>query len=184
MTTATVDKTELRKLPSDIDTNISKLNTVVSVDSDAAKNQSVNSNYYYSSGSFNFILDKGFKPETLEKIVITSVPFLPNWHKGIVSIHGLIIPVIDILAFVEHQGIETVKASFNKTYLLKLEHKNHSPIVFILDSLPRLVNIDNFKKEETNNNSPKWIKNYLKNDSTSLAFIDHKEMFKQMIKEQ
>ena len=100
------------------------------------------------------------------------------------SIHGLIIPVIDILAFVEHQGIETVKASFNKTYLLKLEHKNHSPIVFILDSLPRLVNIDNFKKEETNNNSPKWIKNYLKNDSTSLAFIDHKEMFKQMIKEQ
>ena len=69
MTTATVDKTELRKLPSDIDTNISKLNTVVSVDSDAAKNQSVNSNYYYSSGSFNFILDKGFKPETLEKIV-------------------------------------------------------------------------------------------------------------------
>jgi len=183
MTAAIVDITEIKKM-SDNETTISKLNTAVGLDTFDAETKSTSSNYYYSSGSFNFILDKGFKPETLENIDLTSVPFLPNWHKGIISIHGLIMPVIDIIAFARTQNIEIEESNANKTYLLKLEHKDYSPIVFKLDSLPRLVNTDNYKNKKADNSSPRWIKNYLKNESTILAFIDHQKLFDQMIKTQ
>lgn len=173
MTVATVDE---------VNENKSNLNAKLKLE--VSSQQSINSNYFYSAGSFNFILDQGFKPETLEEVDITSVPFLPSWNKGIVSIHGLIIPVIDILKFTRNQGLPFTNTSTKKRYLLKLEHKNHSPIVFILDSLPRLINTDDFEKINTNKESPKWIKNILKKESVSLAVIEHKELFDQIVNTQ
>ena len=183
MTSATVDITEIKSI-SESDEALSQLNTKIGLDTDVTEVKSTNSNYYYSSGSFNFILDKGFRPETLENTALTSVPFLPDWHEGIVSIHGLIIPVIDILAFARTQNIEIEKSTAKKTYLLKLEHKDYSPIVFRLDSLPRLVNTDSYQKTEAKNDSPEWIKSYLNDESTTLALIDHQKLFQQIINKQ
>ena len=184
MSVATVDITDESKLNHQNELNKLKSNTVISPDSGTLSNQSLNSNYYYSTGSFNFILDKGFKPETIEELSITSVPFLPKWNKGIVSIHGLIIPVIDINLFAQNQGLQITKPNTNKRYLLKLEHKDYKPIVLILDSLPRLINTDDFESMEAATNSPSWIKNNLHNNSIELAFIDHNELFEQIIKAQ
>ncbi len=181
MTSATVDITEIKSI-SESDEALSQLNTKIGLDTDVTEVKSTN--YYYSSGSFNFILDKGFRPETLENTALTSVPFLPDWHEGIVSIHGLIIPVIDILAFARTQNIEIEKSTAKKTYLLKLEHKDYSPIVFRLDSLPRLVNTDSYQKTEAKNDSPEWIKSYLNDESTTLALIDHQKLFQQIINKQ
>ncbi len=139
MTTATVDIIDIKKVSKD-ETYVSKLNTAVGLDTAVDEKKNNDSNYYYTSGSFNFILDRGFKPETLENKKLTVIPFLPSWHKGIVSIHGLIMPVIDILGFIKSQNIDVKESKLNKTYLLKLEHQDYSPIVFILDTIPIGVN--------------------------------------------
>lgn len=195
MTTATVDITDVNKLPdneimsdnnivSNNEVNVSNINTDVDLATLMAEEKIANNNYYYSSGSFKFIFDKGFKPETLEEVDISSVPFVPAWHKGILSIHGLIIPVIDILAFVKTQNLDIQDSNAGKPYYLKLEHKDYSPIVFMLDSLPQLVDTDIFEKTKADDNSPAWLLNNLENNSTKIAFIDHKALFDQMISTQ
>lgn len=183
MTAAIVDSTSTNKLISSNKTTESKLNTKFGLNGKfVTERQNEQTNYYYSSGSFNFIFDKGFKPETLEDIELTSVPFVPDWHKGIVSVHGLIIPVIDILSFVKSQNLElSEERTSKKSYLLKLEHKSYSPLVLKLDALPLLINVDNYKKTSADQSSPKWLKYYLENESSKVAFIDHKELFNQII---
>jgi len=140
--------------------------------------------YYYSSGSFNFILENGFKPETLETIELTNVPFLPDWYEGIMSIHGLIVPVVNILKFAMSENLDVQTDTSNKPYLLKLEHKNHKPIIFKLDSIPQLVNTTELVEIENDENTPDWIKHYLENDTIKLASIDHEKLFKQLINKQ
>ena len=185
MATATVDITGTKTLPSNREKNESMINSNLGLDSELiTEQQNVKNNYYYSAGSFNFIFDKGFKPETLEDSDLTSVPFVPSWHKGIISIHGLIIPVIDIFAFVQTQNIKIDNSTTNKSYLLKLEHKSYNPLVLKLDALPQLVDIQDYRKTNVDTGSPKWLKYYLENESTKLAFIDHKELFNQLINNQ
>ena len=183
MTTATVDIPSNQSMH-DNDSTISKLNSAIGFDTLSSKKNNTNNNYYYSSGSFNFILDKGFKPETLENVHLTSVPFLPNWHQGIISIHGLIIPVIDILSFVKTQGINCEENPLEKTYLLKLEHKEFNPIVLKLDALPRLIDTESYIETKANNNSPEWIKSYLSDESKTLVYLDHKKLFHKIINTQ
>lgn len=183
MTTTTVNTTDVKNT-SDARDTLSQLNTGFGLGSEITEEQHSDSNYYYSAGSFNFILGKGFQPETLEDVSLTSVPFLPDWHAGIISIHGLIIPVIDILIFAKDQSIEVTESTREKTYLLKLEHKEYSPIVFKLDFLPRLVNTATYKKTHAEHNSPDWVKGYLKNESMTLTSIDHQKLFKQLISKQ
>jgi len=140
--------------------------------------------YYYSSGSFNFILERGFKPETLEQTSLTKVPFLPTWYQGIISIHGLIVPVIDILLFAKSENLKVEDNSNSKEYLLKLEHPNHQPIVMKLDNIPKLVNMKKLKEVKRDNNSPDWIENYLENDEVKIASVDHDKLFNKLITNQ
>lgn len=180
MSTATLDNppnTE-KIAPDDIE---ARINTLVEEDSNKSNREDLS--YYYSSGNFNFILEHGFKPETLETTELTPVPFLPKWYDGIISIHGLIMPVIDILKFAISQNIDVI-ASNKKNYLLKLEHVDHRPIVFKLDSIPQLVNIKQLQTQETDENTPDWVKSYLKNDTIQLALVDHNKLFDQLITNQ
>lgn len=181
MSTATIDKpTSTEKIGNeDLE---SKINNIIEQDS---KNQNREDlSYYYSSGNFNFILEHGFKPETLETTELTKVPFLPKWYDGIISIHGLIMPVIDILKFAKSQNLDVVSDPNKKNYLLKLEHADHKPIVFKLDSIPQLVNMKQLEKLDTANDTPEWVKNYLQNDTIKLALVDHNKLFDQLISEQ
>jgi len=142
-----------------------------------------NNRYFYTSGTFSFSFEKGFKPETLDNSELTKIPFMPSWHKGIVSIHGAIMPVIDILDFVINQNIDAQRNNTKqKTYLLKLEHKDYSPIVFSLDSIPHLVNTEDYIKMDSNRNDPSWIEGYLEDNSNTIALINHNDLFEQIIK--
>lgn len=143
--------------------------------------------YFYTSGTFNFSFEKGFKPETLDNLELTKIPFLPSWYKGIVSIHGVIMPVIDILDFVKNNNVDAkeTQSKVKKIYLLKLEHKNYNPIVFSLDSIPHLANSENYRKVDvTDDNTPEWIEGYLQDSSTKISLINHEKLFNQIIQTQ
>ena len=161
----------------------SKLNAALDLSSSAINpDENTVNRFYYSVGSYNFMLEDGLKAETLKNANINSVPDLPSWHKGIISIRGIIMPVIEIHAFIQIQMKKDEKKHSDKNYLLKLEHKEHAPIVFIIDKLPKLINIKNIKKSKKPKSLPGWINSYIKHDSVKIAQISHKELLNQIIK--
>lgn len=168
---------------------LEKSKNLPSLDQGKSKNQiktNINRDdlhYYYSAGDFHFILEKGFKPETLENTQLTNVPFLPEWYSGILSIHGLIMPVIDILKFTKTQNLTQNTTSNKKNYLLKLEHADHKPIVLKLDAIPKAINTQELNSIKSIDGTPDWIKSYLENDSIKLAYVDHQKFFDQLIVE-
>lgn len=182
MSTSTIDESAATEVVSNPDLE-SEINTIVEQEAKTKTNRE-DLSYYYSSGNFNFIFEHGFKPETLETIELTKVPFLPDWYDGIISIHGLIMPVIDILKFAQNQNLDVTPSPNKRNYLLKLEHPDHKPIVFKLESIPQLVNMTQLEEVETDDNSPEWINNYLQNDSIKLAFVDHNKLFDELITKQ
>jgi hypothetical protein len=66
MTTATVDIPSNQSMH-DNDSTISKLNSAIGFDTLSSKKNNTNNKNYYSSVSFNLILYKCFKQETIEK---------------------------------------------------------------------------------------------------------------------
>ncbi len=138
--------------------------------------------YFYTIGSYNFLLENDLKAETLSNENINSVPYLPEWHSGIISIRGIIMPVIDILGFVSQQTNKKEQGSRkSKSHLLKLEHKDHPPIVFKVDKLPELIDIKNSKKTKVTKKSPTWMQHYIKHGSTKVHQINHKELLNEII---
>ena len=152
--------------------------------SDKSVNEHKSTRYYYSIGSFNFLLENDIRAETLKTASINVVPYLPEWHTGIVSIRGVIMPVIDLHTFVQSQVNKPEDSYEGDGYLLKIEHKEHTPVVFKIDKLPELINISNKKKTKVPKSYPGWIKNYLKQGSTKIAEVDHKELLNQIINTQ
>ena len=184
MSTDTVEKT-ISKNILDIEKFKSTINKNIDTESEQFNKNREDFSYYYSSGSFNFMLEKGFKAEALECSELTKVPFLPIWHEGILSIHGLILPVIDIFEFARSQDLKVTKNNKNDNiYLLKLEHSSFKPLVLKLDSIPQLINTKKMKEVNQNSSKANWIKNYLENKSVKLAQIDHKKLFEQLINNQ
>ena len=161
-------------------------NLQVESDIDQNDKSESNSQYYYSAGDFHFILEPGFRPETLALSELNKVPFLPEWHDGIVSIHGLIIPVIDFFKFVESQKINSNidNSSNNKSYLLKLEHKDFQPIVIKLNAIPKMLDCKDLKNIKNNDESTNWINNYLEYGTIRVAVINHQKLFDQLIQKQ
>lgn len=183
MTTAIVESPSILAVD-EANNDLSKLENGETSDKFTRNSNRDDLHYYYSAGDFHFILEQGFKPETLENTQLTSVPFLPEWYAGILSIHGLIMPVIDILKFTKTQNLNTTKIQKNKHYLLKLEHADHQPIVLKLDAIPKTINITQLDNIDPEEGSPEWIKSYLQNKTIKLAYVDHQKFFSELISKQ
>jgi len=115
MSTSTIDESAATEVVSNPDLE-SEINTIVEQEAKTKTNRE-DLSYYYSSGNFNFIFEHGFKPETLETIELTKVPFLPDWYDGIISIHGLIIVF----------KLESIPQLVNMTQLEEVETDDNSP---------------------------------------------------------
>jgi len=179
---ATVEKDIAHKNKVDESSFSSTLKTAIDLSSSASiTGQDNASRYYYTVGSYNFLLEDDLKAETLKNERINHVPFLPEWHSGIISIRGIIMPVIDIHAFVLQETNKKEKSHEGKSYLLKLEHANHPPIVFKVDKLPELINVKDAKKTKVTKNSPSWMHHCLKQGSAKIHQINHTELLNKII---
>ncbi len=142
--------------------------------------------YYYKVGNYNLLLEQKIKAENLGNLKINQVPFMPDWHQGIVSVRGNVVPVIDI-----HQYI-TAKTDINtnnverpkKTYHMMLEHNGFSPIIFTIDELPKLVNFKPYKKIRTSKKIPKWMVQNHKNNESTIMQVNHRKLLNDLINDQ
>jgi len=158
---------------------------------EAAEDELNNKRFYYSSGPNNFLIEKDLKAETLKNMTINHIPFTPVWFMGIVSIRGVIMPVINICEFLNTQTKTTKKAidkmkqqqeekNPEQGYLLKLEHNAHTPIVIQIDHLPTQLNISNVKKQKVAKTKPGWMLHKMRNGTSSIIEIDHHALLNQI----
>jgi chemotaxis signal transduction protein len=140
----------------------SKINSSSTQDNEAVKR------FYYSVGQFNILIEKDLKVENLIDLSINKVPNMPAWCIGIISVRGVIMPVINMHNFLNIEKQDTTKDNF-----IMLEHKNYTPIVFLTDGLPTTIYFNKYKKSKQLENTPSWVKNHLSNGDVSVFEVDH-----------
>lgn len=181
MTTVEKKPTDLTKI--DTPAFLEKLHSALDKSTSGLKNsQNKINRYYYSVGSYSLLLEQNLKVENLTQIKTSQVPYLPEWHKGITSIRGIVMPVIDLHSFIQSQFKTKEKTNTNnKDYFLMIEHKNHNPVIIQIDKLPELVDIEKYKKTKMNKKLPSWVEHHLKQDNKTIMQVSHNELLKQLI---
>ena len=135
--------------------------------------------FFYTVGDLNFLFEKDLKVENLPKTTINKVPHAPEWCSGIVSVRGVIIPVVNmhILLSNELNKLNSKNKQARKPHLLMIEHNNHAPIILQIDKLPEIINIKDYTYSRSANNSPNWQGKTWENSTNKLFEINHDILF-------
>jgi len=182
---ATVEKKPTDKKSLDTTSFISNLHSALDIsESMPEEKKDTVSRYFYSMGQHNFLLEQDLKVEFLTHAKINKVPYLSKWHKGIISIRGIIMPVIDLHEFLGTEMEVGKKKSNRKTSLLMIDHKDHTPVIFEIENLPEIINIKEYKTKRKPKGSPNWQEKYLGNGNNTVIQINHKDLLEQIIKAQ
>jgi len=139
--------------------------------------------FYYSVGNLNFLFESDLKVENISDTKINKVPHAPNWYTGIISVRGVIVPIVNMHTLLKDKLKKTknqIKQN-KKPYLLMIEHSNHDPIILQIDTLPKIINIKDYTYSRSENNSPSWQGKTWKNSTNKLFEIDH-DLFLNTIK--
>ncbi len=138
-----------------------------------------NNRFFYSVGDINFLFETDLKVENLSGITINKVPHAPEWCSGIISIRGVIIPVVNMHTLLkdELKKLKNKNKPNKKPFLLMVEHNNHAPIILQIDKLPEIINIKDYTYSRSANNSPNWQGKTWKNSTNKLFEINHDMLF-------
>lgn len=134
------------------------------------------SRFTYTVGPYNFLLEQDIKVENLSNLTFNEIPRAPKWCKGIVNVRGIITPIVDMHDFLKTGS----KTSTKKSHLMMLDHKDHSPVIFLIDQLPEIVDLDDYTTIEKPNKAPSWLIKAIKNGTNTLYQIDHSELMNQL----
>lgn len=132
--------------------------------------------FTYTVGAFNLLLEQEIKVENLSNLTINVIPHAPKWCNGIVNVRGVIMPIVDMHVFLK----TGIKNPTKDTTLIRLEQKDHPPIIFQIDKLPEMVFLDDYTKIEMPEESPNWLIQSLKNGTNTLYEINHSELMQQL----
>ncbi len=178
----------------DVSTFLSDLNTAIDSRSSSRRgHRNAINRFYYSVGTTNILLEQHLNVENISKRTINKVPHCKEWHEGIISIRGTIVPVINIKKFlqdkatieVKHRDKENNEDTKNNTeQFLLMTHTQHPPIVFLIDKLPKMINIKDYTRERKPKKTPSWHTKQLISDNLTIVEADHNKLLKQIIKEQ
>lgn len=137
--------------------------------------------FFYSVGDLNFLFEKDLKVENLSGLTINKIPHAPEWCLGIISVRGVIIPVVNMHTLLKDElkklKHKTKNKQNKKPYLLMVEHNNHAPIILQIDKLPEVINIKDYTYSKSANNSPNWQGKTWENSTNKLFEINHNLLF-------
>ncbi len=169
--------------------NLKAINTDASASYHSALSSAINSKrktrlsnstnrFFYSVDTYNFLFEESLKVENLSVTAINKVPHTPNWCTGIISVRGVIMPVVDMRVVLKNEIQHKAKSkSPKKPHLLMVEHKNHAPIIIQIDKLPEIVNIKDYTYSEATKSAPSWQGKTWENSTNKLFEIDHDILF-------
>ncbi|MCF6189511.1 MAG: chemotaxis protein CheW [Cocleimonas sp.] len=140
--------------------------------------------FFYTVGEHNFLFEQDLKVENLPLTTANKVPHAPDWCIGIISVRGIIMPIVDMHKILESEFKKTKnKKNINnkeqhKSHFIMIEHKQHAPIILQIDKLPETVNIKDFTYAKPLKSLPDWIERTWKNSKNKLFEVNHNELFK------
>lgn len=144
--------------------------------SNEKETESKTNRFYYTVGSYNLLIEQEIRVENLTNFIVNKIPHAPEWCTGIVNIRGIIMPVVSMHTFLKTGTNNSKRIS----KLIMLEHKNHAPIIFQIDKLPKMIFLDDYAHEKAPDKSPNWLINALKNGTNTLYKIDHSKLMAQL----
>jgi len=140
--------------------------------------------FFYSVGEHNFLFEQDLKVENLPLTTVNKVPHSPDWCIGIISVRGIIMPIVDMHRILDNEFKNTKKKKYHqnkeqhKSYFIMVEHKQHAPIILQIDKLPETVDIKDFTYTKPLKSLPGWIERTWKNSKNKLFEVNHNELFK------
>jgi len=133
--------------------------------------------FYYSVGKYNILLEQDVKAENLSQPKIYEIPYPPSWCSGIVNVRGNIIPVVNM-----HKLLNTEEnISTKNSKLLLFQHDSLSPIIFQIDSLPSMINIDEYESKKLTKNAAHWMTGLFQHESNIIYQTNHINLLKNII---
>ena len=181
----TAENKQTKKDNIDVSTFLSDLNSAINFRSSRSRNRNTTKRFYYTCGSTNILLEKNLSVENISKRSINKIPHCQEWHEGIISVRGTIVPVINMAKFLEDTVNTKEKQGKKETQFLLINHDEHQPIVLQIDELPTMTNIKNYSTKKAPSKSPNWYQSKLIDDDThTIIKVDHNKLLNLIIQEQ
>lgn len=166
----------------DASTFLSDLNSAIKNRSSSSEEQkTIVNRFVYSIDSASFLLEPDLKVENISPKTINHVPHSEIWYEGIISIRGTIMPVINLSRFMNGK-IDLGNSQKTKKHFLLLDHKEHNPVVILIDKLPEVVDIEEYSTLQAPASTPSWHIETLEKDNKKILKLDHKKLLNQLIK--
>lgn len=131
--------------------------------------------FAYTVSEFDILLEPTLKTEIIEQREVYPVPHAPDWCRGMISLRGRLIPVINL-----HH---LLGKHFNQDHrwLLVIDTQQLPPAAIPIDRLPMQQHI----QPETLSASPAdhlpfWVKQTLDVDGQTVYEADHGELFQHL----
>lgn len=135
--------------------------------------------FSYSVGRFNILLERDIKTEIIEHRDIFPIPHAPGWCRGMISLRGKLMPVLNL-----HKVLQNTTSKASK-WLLIVESLPLPQIAISIDALPaqRQVKPDEFTAISDESVHPDWLLQQCTIDGKTFYRADHHGLFEQLIRE-
>ncbi|RVU86405.1 hypothetical protein EOL70_02860 [Leucothrix sargassi] len=134
--------------------------------------------FYYTVADQNILIESDIKTEIVDSLTIFPMPHAPAWCKGMVSLRGKIIPVLDLAYVLNTKQAERAR------WLLILEASPLPLIAIKIDKLPARISYkEDSIKPLSDSADTQWLKAEIQTDETRLLQADHHTLFQHLINE-
>ncbi|MGV6809138.1 MAG: chemotaxis protein CheW [bacterium] len=107
--------------------------------------------FYYRVGDFAILLEKSLTTEVFLNLSVTTIPFLPNWCKGLTNLRSDLLPIVDL-----HQLL--MKKSVSQHHFLHLKHPDFPAIILSCDGYPQSIELNpQDRSTKKTLNTPQWL---------------------------
>jgi chemotaxis signal transduction protein len=141
-----------------------------------------NAAFCYQIGMVNILINHEIEIEIEVEILTTSItyqiPHSPQWYRGMTSLRGDILPVVNmhfLLGIKQKQNPNATKQT-----LLKLKHPDFPALVIMIDGLPYQTDISELATHNITNTLkayPSWVKSSAEYNNKLYLFADYTHLF-------
>ncbi len=135
-----------------------------------------NTAFCYQLGVTNILINHEIEVEILTTSITYQIPHSPQWYRGMTSLRGDILPVVNMHLLL---GIQQ-KQNATKQTLLKLKHPNFPALVIMIDGLPYQTNISELSTHRMSNTLtayPPWVKSHAEYNDKQYLFANYAHLF-------
>lgn len=128
--------------------------------------------FSYSIAEFNILLEPTAKTEIVEQREIFPIPHAPEWCRGMISLRGKLLPVIDLHLLLGR------KAQGQSHWLLIIESSPLPPVAIRIDHLPTQYLVDPEQLQKiTDQTLPFWLESSMDIVDTTVYRANHQQLF-------